>query len=289
MRADLHMHSVFSDGTDEVSAIVAKSKAAGLSLISLTDHDTVKGVAAALEEGEKQGIKTLPGIEISTYAVCEVHILGYNIDIKNDLLVNRLAEIERQRQDRIKAILSNLKKYNIELDEEKIFDRVGTVGRMHIAKQLLAKGFCQSITEAFDRYLGEKGVAYVPSKRITPLEGVKLIKAAGGLAVVAHPLVLCQRGKLDDLVCGLKTYGLDGLEVYYPTHTPEDTARLYDYAKKNRLIATGGTDYHGLNKKGIEPGDVDYTPDRFALARLGLVRREGRQDFPGARGNKRRK
>lgn len=286
MRADLHMHSVFSDGTDEVSAIVAKSRAVGLSLISLTDHDTVKGVASALKEGEKQGIKVLPGIEMSTYAVCEVHILGYNIDINNDRLVTRLAEIEGQRHDRIKAILSNLKKYNIELDEEKIFDRVGTVGRMHIAKQLLAKGHCQTITEAFDRYLGEKGIAYVPSKRITPLEGVKLIKAAGGIAVVAHPLIFCQKGRLDDLIGGLKTYGLDGLEVYYPTHTLEDTAMLYDYAKKNRLIATGGTDYHGLNKKGIEPGDVDYVPDRFALEKLGLVRRDRRPAGRFGRGNK---
>lgn len=281
MKADLHMHSVFSDGTDEVPAIVAKAKAAGLSLMSLTDHDTVKGVGLALEEGEKQGIKVLPGIEISTYAVCEVHILGYNIDINNDRLLTRLAEIEDKRHERIKAILANLKKYNIELDEEKIFDRIGTVGRMHIAKQLLAKGYCQTITEAFDRYLGEKGIAYVPSKRITPLEGVKLIKAAGGLAVVAHPLIFCQKGKLDDLIGGLKTYGLDGLEVYYPTHSLDDTAKLYDLAKKNRLIATGGTDYHGLNKKGVEPGDVDYVPDRFALEKFGLIKRERRNDGYG--------
>lgn len=281
MKADLHMHSVFSDGTDEVPAIVAKAKAAGLSLMSLTDHDTLKGVGLALEEGEKQGIKVLPGIEISTYAVCEVHILGYNIDINNDRLLTRLAEIEDKRHERIKAILANLKKYNIELDEEKIFDRIGTVGRMHIAKQLLAKGYCQTITEAFDRYLGERGIAYVPSKRITPLEGVKLIKAAGGLAVVAHPLIFCQKGKLDDLIGGLKTYGLDGLEVYYPTHSLDDTAKLYDLAKKNRLIATGGTDYHGLNKKGVEPGDVDYVPDRFALEKFGLIKRERRNDGYG--------
>lgn len=281
MKADLHMHSVFSDGTDEVPAIVAKAKAAGLSLMSLTDHDTVKGVGLALKEGEKQGIKVLPGIEISTYAICEVHILGYNIDINNDRLLTRLAEIEDKRHERIKAILTNLRKYNIELDEEKIFDRIGTVGRMHIAKQLLAKGYCQTITEAFDRYLGERGIAYVPSKRITPLEGVKLIKAAGGLAVVAHPLIFCQKGKLDDLIGGLKTYGLDGLEVYYPTHTLDDTAKLYDLAKKNRLIATGGTDYHGLNKKGVEPGDVDYVPDRFALEKFGLIKRERRNDGYG--------
>lgn len=278
MRADLHMHSIFSDGTDEVSAIVKKSKDAGLDLISLTDHDTVKGVSTALEEGRKQGMKVITGIEISTYAICEVHILGYNIDCNNDMLCTRLNEIEGQRHDRIKAILNNLRKYNIELDEEKIFDRVGTVGRMHIAKQLLAKGHCQTITEAFDRYIGERGIAYVPSKRITPLEGVKLIKAAGGVAVIAHPLVFCQKGRLEDLIEGLKTYGLDGMEVYYPTHSLDDTLKLYEMAKKNRLIATGGTDYHGANKKGIEPGDVDYRPDRYALERLRLQRREYKRE-----------
>lgn len=286
MKADLHIHSVFSDGTDEVPDIISKAKAKGLDLIALTDHDTVKGVRTALDEGRKQGVKVLTGIEMSTYAICEVHILGYNVDVDNDELNSRLKEIETQRHERIKAILNNLRKFNIELDEDKIFDRVGTVGRMHIAKQLLAKGYCQTITEAFDRYIGERGIAYVPSKRITPLEGVKLIKAAGGVAVIAHPLVFCQKGKLEDLVAGLKTYGLDGLEVYYPTHNLEDTARLYELAKKNRLIATGGTDYHGANKKGVELGDVDYRPDRFALERLGLIDRPRRDD--GRRQGRRR-
>ena len=271
MRADLHIHSEYSDGTDDVKTIVSKAKAAGLGCIALTDHDTVKGVAKAVEEGEKQGVKVLKGIEMSTSAICEVHILGYNIDCDNDALSTRLAEIDRQRSDRIKAILANLGKYNIKLDEEKIFDRIGTVGRMHIAKQLLAKGYCQTITEAFDRYLGERGLAYVPSKRITPLEGVKLIKAAHGRAVIAHPLVFCQKGRLNDLIEGLKTYGLDGLEVYYPTHTLDDTARLYELAKRYGLFASGGTDYHGANKKGVEIGDVNYIPDVYAMKKLGLA------------------
>lgn len=284
MKADLHMHSVYSDGTDEIATIVSKAKAAGLGLIAVTDHDTVKGVSEALAEGEKQGVKVLEGIEMSTYAICEVHVLGYCVDIKSDALLSKLSQIERQREERIKTILANLAKYNIILDESKIFDRTGTVGRMHIAKQLIAKGHCQTVTEAFDRYLGERGLAYVPSKRITPLEGVKLIKEAKGLAVIAHPLLFMQRGVLEDLIGGLKTYGLDGLEVYYPTHTPQDVARLAQLARKNRLIATGGTDYHGANKKGVEPGDVDYTPDGYALERLGVIKRR----TGGRRGDGRR-
>lgn len=279
MKADLHMHSVYSDGTDEIATIVSKAKEAGLGLIAVTDHDTVKGVPEALAEGEKQGLKVLEGIEMSTYAICEVHVLGYCVDIKSDVLLSKLSGIERQRKERIKTILANLEKYNIRLDESKIFDRNGTVGRMHIAKQLIAKGHCQTVTEAFERYLGERGLAYVPSKRMTPLEGVKLIKEAKGLATIAHPLLFMQRGVLEDLIGGLKTYGLDGLEVYYPTHTPADVTRLAEIARKHRLIATGGTDYHGANKKGVEPGDVDYVPDGYALERLGVIkrRRDGRR------------
>lgn len=279
MKADLHMHSVYSDGTDEIATIVSKAKEAGLGLIAVTDHDTVKGVPEALAEGEKQGLKVLEGIEMSTYAICEVHVLGYCVDIKSDVLLSKLSGIERQRKERIKTILANLEKYNIRLDESKIFDRNGTVGRMHIAKQLIAKGHCQTVTEAFERYLGERGLAYVPSKRMTPLEGVKLIKEAKGLATIAHPLLFMQRGVLEDLIGGLKTYGLDGLEVYYPTHTPADVTRLAEIARKHRLIATGGTDYHGVNKKGVEPGDVDYVPDGYALERLGVIkrRRDGRR------------
>ncbi len=279
MKADLHMHSVYSDGTDEIATIVSKAKAAGLGLIAVTDHDTVKGVPEALAEGEKQGVKVLEGIEMSTYAICEVHVLGYCVDIKSDVLLSKLSRIECQRKERIKTILANLEKYNIRLDESKIFDRNGTVGRMHIAKQLIAKGHCQTVTEAFERYLGERGLAYVPSKRMTPLEGVKLIKEAKGLATIAHPLLFMQRGVLEDLIGGLKTYGLDGLEVYYPTHTPADVTRLAEIARKHRLIATGGTDYHGANKKGVEPGDVDYVPDGYALERLGVIkrRRDGRR------------
>ena len=279
MKADLHMHSVYSDGTDEIATIVSKAKEAGLGLIAVTDHDTVRGVPEALAEGEKQGLKVLEGIEMSTYAICEVHVLGYCVDIKSDVLLSKLSGIECQRKERIKTILANLEKYNIRLDESKIFDRNGTVGRMHIAKQLIAKGHCQTVTEAFERYLGERGLAYVPSKRMTPLEGVKLIKEAKGLATIAHPLLFMKRGVLEDLIGGLKTYGLDGLEVYYPTHTPADVTRLAEIARKHRLIATGGTDYHGANKKGLEPGDVDYVPDGYALERLGVIkrRRDGRR------------
>lgn len=270
MRADLHVHSIFSDGSDFPSKIVAKAKKTGLDCIAITDHDTVKGVQQAVDAGKKYGVRVVRGIELSTYAVSEVHILGYGIDTRSDALLAKIDELEKMRNDRIKAILAKLKQFNIELDEHKIFDREGIVGRMHIAKELLAKGYCTGITEAFDRYLGERGSAYIPSKRITPLEGVKLIKEAKGVAVIAHPLNFLQRGKLNDFIQGLKPYGLDGIEVYYPTHTADDIAKLQSIATQNRLLATGGTDYHGENKKGVELGSIEYRPDKRVISRLKL-------------------
>lgn len=277
MRADLHIHSVFSDGSDFPEDIVKKAKSAGLGCIALTDHDTVKGVEVAVAQGAKSGIKVLAGVELSTYATTEVHILGYNVDYKSDAFVQKMLTLENQRTERIKNILARLSQFNISVDEQKVFDRKGIVGRMHIATELLRKGYCASITEAFDRYLGEKGVAYIPSKRMTPLEGVKLIKQAGGQAVLAHPLNYYQKKILSSLIEGLKPYGLAGLEVYYPTHSLEDTANLYEIAKGYRLFATGGTDYHGENKKGVEIGDVDYRPDSYALSRLGIAVRPKRK------------
>ena len=117
--------------------------------------------------------------------------------------------------------------------------------------------------DAFERYLGKSGAAYVASNRLTPLEAVKTIKAAGGLAVLAHPLVFVNKGVLDDLICGLKPFGLDGIEANYPTHTPEITARLYETARKYRLIATGGTDYHGTIRP-IEMGSVEWRIDGYS-------------------------
>lgn len=261
MKYDLHIHSVYSDGTDTPTQIVQKAKEKGLNAIALTDHDTLDGLAELKGVAKENGIETVDGVELSTYSTSEVHILGYNVDVESDTLLTALADFSARREERIKNILVKLSKYNINLDYDSVAAAaVGAIGRMHVAKELINKGYCTSVYEAFDRYLGANGVAYIPSKRITPMEGVKLIKKSKGLAVLAHPLRFITAGRFNDFVYGLKPFGLDGVEGYYPTHDEKTIRTIIEIAKQNRLIVTGGTDYHGENKN-VELGSVDVKLD----------------------------
>mgnify|MGYP001851242154 FL=1 len=262
MKLDLHLHSTASDGSDSPSRIVELAKEKGIDVISLTDHDTVGGVPEALEAGKKLGVKVVRGVELSAFSSYEVHVLGYNIDVNSAALNGKLEELREKRIARAHKILDKLETFNIKLDRSALKND-GSVGRPHIAELLLKGGYVTSVQDAFERYLGKSGAAYVASNRLTPLEAVKTIKAAGGLAVLAHPLVFVNKGVLDDLICGLKPFGLDGIEANYPTHTPEITARLYETARKYRLIATGGTDYHGTIRP-VEMGSVEWRIDGYS-------------------------
>lgn len=268
MKLDLHLHSTASDGSDSPSRIAELAKEKGIDVIALTDHDTVSGVKEALDKGKELGVKVLRGVELSAFSSYEVHVLGYNIDINSAALNGKLEELRQKRVSRAHKILDKLETFNIKLDRSQLKND-GSVGRPHIAQLLLRGGYVTSIQDAFERYLGKTGAAYVPSNRLTPLEAVKTIKAAGGLAVLAHPLVFVNKGVLDDLICGLKPFGLDGLEANYPSHTPEITAHLYDVARNYRLIATGGTDYHGKIRP-VEMGSVEWRIDGYTRRRLGI-------------------
>ena len=268
MRLDLHLHSTASDGSDSPARVVQMAKEKGLDVIALTDHDTIGGVREALEEGKKQGVKVLRGVELSAFSSYEVHVLGYNIDIEDKEFNAKLEDLKQKRLARAALILDKLAGFNIKLDRERLLS-LDTVGRPHIAKMLLAGGYVCSIQEAFERYLGKTGAAFVPSRRLTPLEAVKAITAAGGLAVLAHPLVFVNKGVLEDLIAGLKPYGLAGIEANYPSHTPQVTAQLYEIARKYRLIATGGSDHHG-SIRPVEMGCVDWSPDGFTRRMLGI-------------------
>ena len=250
MKADLHIHSNCSDGSDSPEAIVAKAKEYGLGAIAVTDHDNVDGVERAIAAGRKCGVQVVSGLELSTYSIVEVHILGYGVDVRNAQLCERLERMRTQRKDRIAQILDNLAKMGIRLDASPLKGIKGSVGRPHVARLLIEAGYAANVNDAFDRYLGEGASAYVPSRRITPIEGVRLINAAGGVAVLAHPMLIKQKDRFFDLVQGLVAVGLGGIETYYPSHTAQDIAVLESIAKKNRLITTGGSDYHGYGKAG---------------------------------------
>ena len=269
MKIDLHIHSALSDGTDTPQAIVDKAKSLGVDCISITDHDCIKANAIAKEYAIANGIQYVNGVELSTFSTQEIHILGYAFDENDAQLLEKLDYFEKMRKERATRILDSLYSMGIKLDRDKLPIASASVGRLHIAKLMVSAGYASTIPEAFDRYLGTNGKAYFPSKRITPIQGVELIEKAGGYAVIAHPLRLVQQRKLDTLVEGLKPFGLAGIETYYPTHDEMMSKTILSTAKRHRLIATGGTDYHGENRN-IELGSVEFKLDGYTADKLGI-------------------
>ncbi len=269
MKIDLHTHSILSDGTDAPKAIVDKAERLGVNCLSITDHDCIKANFEAKEYAAGKGIQYIDGVELSTFSTHEIHILGYGFDASNCELAEKIHYFERKRKERAELILNRLYDLGIKLDRDMLPTDSASVGRLHIAKLMLAKGYVTSIPEAFDKYLGSNGKAYYPSQRITPLQGVQLIKNAGGLAVIAHPLRFLQQNRLESLVQGLKPYGLGGIEAFYPTHDKTTINTLTMIAKKYKIIATGGTDYHGENRN-VELASVDFKLDGFTSSRLGI-------------------
>ncbi|MEA3406967.1 MAG: PHP domain-containing protein [Chloroflexota bacterium] len=241
---DLHIHTVASDGLYTPTQIVSMARRRGLRTIAITDHDTVSGVAEALEAARGTSLEVIPGVELSTSSGdIEAHLLGYGIDYTSGALVDRLARFQSLRLQRAKEILRRLRDKGIELSWEQLLDLAGgeCVGRPHIARALQDTHYVDSFREAFDRYLAEGKPAYVPRVKMTPSEAIDLVAEAGGVPVLAHPWD--QRS----LVPSLVDDGLIGLEVYYPQYTPSMTAQLKRLAARHQLICTGGSDFHGLS------------------------------------------
>ncbi len=268
MKIDLHIHSSMSDGTDSPHEIVTKAVSLGMTTIALTDHDTIAGLDELRECAKSTRLQVIDGIELSTFSNCEVHILGYNFDKNSDILSQSIADFADQRRQRIKKIVDRLAQFNVLVDWDKIKDE-NSIGRMHVAQELIKSGYVSGVNEAFERYLGSRGIAYIPSKRITPLEGVRLIRQAKGQAFLAHPLRFFQDRKLEDYLAGLKPYGLTGLEAFYPTHDEKTVGQLLNLASKYHLAVSGGTDYHGKNKY-IEIGGIEVNLPAQSKKILGI-------------------
>ncbi|MDE6303167.1 MAG: PHP domain-containing protein, partial [Clostridia bacterium] len=239
MISDLHLHTTASDGKLSPTEIVRWAKDGGLDVIAVTDHDTVDGIEEAEEEAKRLGIRFVRGIEISAYAVSEVHILGYNIDHKNADFLSALESVKQMRITRNAAIGAKLANLGIKLDMD--FEGKG-VGRMNIAREMVREGVCHDVNEAFEKYLSVGAKAYCAVRRVTPIEAVKLIESCGGFASVAHPKKYLLDGRLEMLISGLKPHGLKGLEVYYPGHSDKDIAQLLGLCKRYGLLPTGGSD-----------------------------------------------
>ncbi|ULL17423.1 PHP domain-containing protein [Paenibacillus sp. H1-7] len=247
--ADLHSHTLASDGTQPPTDNVRLAAAVGLGAIAITDHDTVAGIREALEAGLQYGITVVPGVEISTVVKgMDVHVLGYYIDHTDETLLNRLAELRQVRDRRNDMILEQLNKLGIEISMDDVLESLKaakkndeTIGRPHIADALVRKGYVADMAEAFDRYLGKDGAAYINPPRIEPATAVQWIIEAGGAPVLAHPGLY----GMDELIGELADQGLAGLEVYHSDHTPEQEEGYQRLAEQYNLIVTAGSDFHG--------------------------------------------
>ena len=255
---DLHTHSTASDGSMSPAELVRHAKEKGLSAIALTDHDTVDGVSEALGEGARVGIEVIPGIEISADFKPEMHILGYFPRINGYTDIRKELEAIRQGRDaRNKKIINKLNELGIDikLDEVKEVALGDVLGRPHIARVLINKGFVKSIDEAFDKYLSRDGLAYFKRFELKPEDGIRAIRNAGGLPVLAHPVFLRKTyDEMDKLLAELKGFGLAGIEAVYSENSKDETGNFLRLAIKYDLIVTGGSDFHGSFKPGLELG-----------------------------------
>lgn len=247
-KVDLHIHSTASDGRLSPAEVVRKSAEAGLTVIALADHDTVDGIVPALEAAKAfPWLKVMPCVEISTYVPTgEVHVLGYLIDYTHPELQATLRRMRNSRQERAQGMIAKLKNLGLPIEWERVQEIVGSgsIGRPHLAQAMLEKGYIASIKEAFTKYIGWGGPAYVERDKMTPGEAAKLILQANGLPVLAHPSTV---NDPEAMVIELKASGLVGIEAYYDGYTAEEIKRLVSLAERYGLIATGGSDYHGLD------------------------------------------
>lgn len=243
--ADLHLHSTASDGLLTPAALVAQAKAVSLQVIALTDHDTTAGLEEALAAGEYYSLRVLPGIELSTdLANEEIHILGYLLDYSNQELQALLAKIMGSRAERIKEMVSRLRDLGFDLTWQEVTAAAGgasSLGRPHVARVMVEKGYASTIKEVFTRWIGSGCKAYVPRYKLHPAQAIEIIQQAGGLAFLAHPGLLSQ----ESLIAQLAGLGLDGLEVYHPEHSWPQAKSFRKTAKALGLYVSGGSDFHG--------------------------------------------
>ncbi|MBW1918410.1 MAG: PHP domain-containing protein [Deltaproteobacteria bacterium] len=255
---DLHTHSTASDGSFRPQELVTMARDRGLRAMALTDHDTIDGVAEAIQAGAQLGIEVIPGIEISAdFPEGTMHILGYFIDYQQPLFNQQLQVLKEARAHRNPRIVEKLNQLGLTISWEDILQVSGggQIGRPHIARALVVKGYVQDQQEAFDQYLRQGGPAYVPKFRLPPAEAIALIRQAQGIPVLAHPFTLgLGLEQLKAQLQELQELGLAGLEVYYPEHSPNMQADYFRLTQELGLLVTGGSDFHGANKPGIELG-----------------------------------
>ena len=253
---DLHVHSNKSDGTCSPSELVDLAIQKGLSAFALTDHDTTAGLDEAIEYAKGRDIEVVPGIEFSTeYQGRDIHVLGLAIDYKAPVFADRLQAFVDSRIGRNRKMCRNLTEAGIDISYEKLMAAYpgAVITRAHYARYLLDHGYVKSLPEAFERYVGDHCPYFVPREKVTPVQAVQLIRQAKGIPVLAHP-TLYHMGKdaLQKLVSSLTEAGLVGLEAVYSTYSAGEEREMRQLASRSGLLISGGSDFHGSNKPGLE-------------------------------------
>lgn len=250
-KADLHMHTIHSDGTLTTSELMERAKRVGLTTISITDHDNTRAIDEALALSAALGIEVISGMELSaSVGDHDIHILGYFFDHTHRGLLEYLSFHRQERVKRAERIVGKLNDLKIPLTIESVFEQAGngSVGRPHIANALLGEGLTETYHEAFSKYIGFGKPAYEKKYQVTPREAIELIASAGGISFIAHP-----GNNIDEKVMvELINQGVDGIEVIHPSHSPERVAHYKGITNEYFLLSSGGSDFHGGRKNDAE-------------------------------------
>jgi hypothetical protein len=252
---DLHTHSTASDGILPPEQVIEAAHRCGLSALALTDHDTIGGVEAARAAGARLGIRVIPGVELSAFHHDhEVHVLALHLT-HLEALQRRLGELRVLRHTRAQKIVDKLNLLGIPLTIDEVLEQSngGAVGRPHVARALIARGVVHDFRDAFMRYLGGAGSAFVPKERLSIEDAIAIAHEAGALAIWAHPGDAGRRDRVEPLIAA----GLDGLEIRHPSHSPEDIKRLQALTDFFGLVPSGGSDWHGANEGPRRLGNMN--------------------------------
>jgi predicted metal-dependent phosphoesterase TrpH len=247
MYTDLHLHTTFSDGTYSPEELTGEAARHGFVALALTDHDTVEGCARMKVACDAAGIEFIPATELTAEMDgIELHLIGYFIDTKNPKLLGEIQRFQEVRQERIREIVERLNQMNLPLKEQDVLAIANckSPGRPHVARALIQAKLCTSLDEAFERYLKKGKPAWVPKCKISAVQAINMIHAAGGLAVLAHPGLARSNEAIEPLI----EIGLDGLECFHTKHPPALSEHYVGFAEERGLLITGGSDCHGMNK-----------------------------------------
>jgi len=266
MKVDLHSHTTCSDGRNPPAELVRLAKAAGIDVLAVTDHDTTEGIREAAREGRRIGVRIVPGIEMSSrFGAEDVHILGIGIDPADRALQKRLTAMRRARKTRVRKICAALAGLGMRLDPADVLAEAGgkSVGRKHVARAMVKRGLVRSEGEAFDKYLGTGGPANVAPTELSSAEAAKLIRAAGGVPILAHPHFFGDDKVVESI---LDASGVRGIEAYHRFERPRKYLAYLAMARERNLVVTGGSDHHGdAHPRNASLGVFLTPPDQWAV------------------------